>query len=322
MASLDEGVVNLQRFIAHLVNSTGALEKSSEHFNESSHRFGELEDEAAEQVGGLNDELEELGSALDSSLKGAEDALTELTQAATDAQGTSGEAQHRLEEAAASLENQAEKTDSELADGNARLTTEGFDALGRTLDEAQKELHAEAQDAEQVFTKLEDAIGTSQTEAEAAWDSAEAALDEATTELGQDASAFEAAADESVQGFDTAAGEFEQQCTDLASDVDLIYDALDSAVDQEGHEWEQNLEALAKEAAAWASGAAEERLEQPARMVEEEALNSLEQEYSAVGTLLEGGRDTAGELEPLADDLAHCQAVVAQVDQLMNAMAG
>src|SRR6185503_19080585 len=129
--------------------------------------------------------------------------------------GTSGEAQHRLEEAAASLQDEAEKTGSELADGNARLTAEGFDALGRTLDEARSELHAEAQGAEQVFTKLDDAIGTSQSEAEAAWDSAEAALDEAIPELGQDASAFEAAADESVEGFDTAAGEFERQCTGL-----------------------------------------------------------------------------------------------------------
>jgi hypothetical protein len=147
-------------------------------------------------------------------------------------------------------------------------------------------------------------------------------VDEATRELGQGAEAFEAAAGESVQGFDAAGGEFEQECTEVASEIDVIYDALDAAVDQEGREWEQNMEALAKDIGQWLETAAHERLEQPAKLVEEEALGSLEQEFSTVGTALEGGRDTAGELEPLAEDLSRCQAVVAQVDELMNALAG
>jgi hypothetical protein len=320
-AKLDDGVANLQRFIAHLVNSTGALEKSAEHFRQSGHRFGELEDEAADQGGGLNDELEELGSALDSGLKEAEEALAELTQAATDAQGTAGDAQHELGETASSIESEADRTLSELADANGRLTSEGFEALGQTVDTAQKELQAETQEAEQVFKHFEDAVETSKTEAETAWDTAEAALDEATADLAQDGSAFEAAADQSVQGFDTAAGEFEQQCTDLASDVDVIYDALDAAVDQEGQDWEQNVEALAKEAVAHLETAAQERLEQPAKLVEEDALDGLAQEYTALGTVLEAARDTSAELEPLSHELARCQAVVTQVDELMKALA-
>jgi chromosome segregation ATPase len=319
---LDDGVANLQRFIAHLVSSTGALEKSSEHFKQEGHRFGEMEDEAADHGGALNDELEELGSALDSGLEGAEDALSELTQAAGEAQGTAGEARRELEEAASSLEEEADKTVADLTDANARLTAEGFEALGRTLDEAQRDLQTEGEHSTQAFDHFENAAGTAQTGAEAAWDAAEAALDEAATELGQDGSAFEAAAHECVQGFDSAAGEFEQHCTDLASEVDAIYDLLDGAVVQEGQEWDQGVESLARDAAAWLEGAAEERLDQPASAVEEEALSALEQEYAALATVLEGGRATAGELEPLAGDLAACQGVVAQVDELMKALAG
>jgi hypothetical protein len=103
--------------------------------------------------------------------------------------------------------------------------------------------------------------------------------------------------------------------------VDVIYDALDAAVDQEGQDWEQNVDDLAKQAVAWAQSAAQERLEQPARLVEEQALAALEQEYAALGTVLEAGRDIAGDLDPLAEDLARCQAVVAQVDELMKALA-
>lgn len=318
---LDEGVVNLQRFISLLVSSTGGLEKSAEHFKQSGQRFGELEDEAAEQGGGLNDELEEVASALESGQKEAEEGLTELTQAATDAQGTADDAQQKLDAAAASLEADADKAVAELDDANGRLASEGFDALGRTLDEAQKELEAEAQEEEHLFEQLEDAVATSRADAEAAWDAADAALDEAATEVGEDGSAFEAAAAESVRGFDTAAGEFEQECAELTGEVDVIYDALDGAVDQEGQEWEQNVEALAKEAVAWAEAAEQERLEQPAQLVEAEALGALEQEYASLGTVLEAGRDTAGELEPLAEDLGRCQSVVGQVDELMKALA-
>jgi DNA repair exonuclease SbcCD ATPase subunit len=210
----------------------------------------------------------------------------------------------------------------ELTDANARLVAQGFEALGRTLDESQKQLEAEAQDASQAFTQLEAAVGAAQTEAEAAWATAEDELEQATSELAQAESALEAAAAESVQGFDTAGGEFEQRCSDLASDVDLIFDALDAAVDGQGQEWEQHAATLAQEAVAFVESGGQERLEQPASLVESEALSALEQEYSALGGVLDAGTDTAGELEPLAEELVRCEAVVAVVDELGKAMAG
>lgn len=321
MATLDESVANLQKFIAHLVASTGALEKSTDHFKQSGQRFGELEDETAEQGGGLNDELDDLGAALDSGLPGAESALAELTQAATDGQGTTGEAQQRLDEAASTLEGRAEKTLDELADGNARLAAEGFDALGRTLDASQKDLQSKVQEGEQEFTRFDEAVVASQGEAAEAWTAAETALDEATSELGQEGSALEASVDEGVHGFDSGASEFEQHCTELASDVDEIYDALDAAVGQQGQEWQQHVDTLARQASASVERGAEERLEQPAKLVEVEALGALEQEYSTLAGVLDGGGDTAGQLEPLAEDLARCQGVLVQVDALLNAIA-
>jgi len=322
MATLDDGLANLQRFIAHLVASTGALEKSAEFFRESRDRFSDLEDEVGDEGGGLNDELDELASVLDSGLRDAEEALNDLTQAARDGEGTAGEAQQRLEQAAAGVQEETEKTLDAVADANARLVTQGFGALGHTLDQTQKDLEAETQECEQAFDGLEGAVGTSQTEAEAAWDAAEAELDEAISDMGEAASSFEAAAADSVQGFEAAAGEFEQHCLDLASEVDQIYDDLDAAVAEEGQEWDQQVTAFVTEAMGFVESGAQERLEQPAGMVENEALSALEQEYSALGGMLGGATETAGELEPLAEDLARCQQVIAKVDELMNALAG
>ncbi len=54
MATLDDGVTNLQRFVASLAMATSALEKSGEHFKESGQRFAQLEDEAGDEGDGLN----------------------------------------------------------------------------------------------------------------------------------------------------------------------------------------------------------------------------------------------------------------------------
>jgi uncharacterized phage infection (PIP) family protein YhgE len=322
MAALDEGITNLQRFIAHLVASTGALDKSAEFFKESSDQFTGLANDVEDEGGGLDDELQELRSVLDSGMRQAEDELGQLLEGAREGGETASTAEQRLEQTAADVQAETEKTVDEMAEAGARLVTQGFAALGHTLDQMHQELDAEIQECEQAFDGLNGAAEASQTEAEAAWDTAEAELDEAVSELDQAESALEAAAAENVQGFEAAAGEFEQRCTDLASEVDLTYDALDAALAEEGQGWDQHTAALVTEAMGFVASGAQERLEQPAALVEKEALPALEQEYSALGDILQGAQQTAAELEPLTDDLARCQQVVATIDELMNSLAG
>lgn len=322
MAAVGDPVANLQRFIAHLTAATGGLQKSAEHFKESGQHFTKLEEEADDEGGGLNDELTELGSALAAGLKDAEDALGEITQAAVEGQQTAEQAHDKVDAAAAEVEDESEKTLAELADASARLLAQGFEALGQKLDTLEQVLDAETQQLEQSFTQFETFVAERQAEVEAAWDGAEGELDESIGELSQGQSAVEGAAGDAVQGFDSAADEFEQRCSDLASDVDLIYDALDAAVVEQGQEWEQHVAAMGTDAVGFVESSAQERLEQPATMVENEALGALEQEFGALGTLFDAGTHTAGQLQPLSEDLARCQAVVGQIAELMNALAG
>jgi len=322
MATLDDGVANLQRFIAHLVASTGALETSTESFRDSGGRFADIEDEVDQEGGGLNDRLDELGSALDSGLDDAERALTELTQAAREGEGSAAGGQQRLDQAATDVAEEAERTLDGAADASARLVAQGFEALGQTLDQQQKEIEAKTDACEQAFSELEATADTSETEAEAAWDAAQAELDEAMSDMTEAASAFEAATAQTVDAFEAAAGEFEQHCSDLQSEVDVIYDALDAAVAQEGQEWDQQARSFVTAAVGFVASGAQERVEQPARLVEDEALGCLEQEFSALADVLRSAEQTAGQLDPLTADLARCQQVVAKVDELLNAMAG
>jgi hypothetical protein len=322
MATMDAGVANLQRFIAHLAASTGALAKSADQFKQSGIALGEMEGTAAAEGGALNDELEELGSVVDGGRDEADDALGGLAEAATDAQGVIAEARAELAEAATETEEKTAAILGELGDAQARLIAEGFEALGSALEDVQQELAADALETLQAFTELEGAAGGWETEAGAAWDEAGAELDRAVAAHGEAASDVEAAAAEAVKGFQSAAAEFEQRCSQLESDVDVIYDALDAAVEEQGREWEREAQRMAGEAVASVQADAQQRLERPAVLLEDEALVALAAEWSSMGAIFDGAAASAGELQPLADELARCQAVVGHIDELLNALAG
>jgi hypothetical protein len=93
-------------------------------------------------------------------------------------------------------------------------------------------------------------------------------------------------------------------------------------VAEEGQQWDQEVRSFVGEAVRVVESGAQERVEQPSSLVEDEALAVLQQEYSAVGDVLESAQQTAGELGPLTEDLAQCQQVIAKVDELLNALAG
>jgi chromosome segregation ATPase len=320
MATLDEGVVNLQRFIGLLANATSATGQVEDHVTESSRRFAELDGDTEEEGGGLNDRLTDLASALETDEAAAAQALTELVQAAKDAQEMVGDAQEMVEQAATELEATADAVEDDIEQASSQLASEGFEPLAQVLEEAEQELEKESQELDQAFTELETEVKAFQTEAEAAWNEADAALDEAAGDMNGAEAAIEAASGDGVQGFEVAGGEMETACTTLQADVDVIYDALDSGVEAQGQAWEQAVQAAAAEALAFVTDAGQ-RLDQAADIVNDDALATLDQEYDALGTVLDAAGPLLSDLEPLAADLASGQAVLGQVDALMDALA-
>jgi DNA repair exonuclease SbcCD ATPase subunit len=320
MASLDEGVVNLQRFIGLLANATSATHQVDEHVTESARLFAEMEGEADEEGGGLNDRLTDFAGALPAEEAEAVKAIGELAQAAADAQGVVDDAQEKVDQAAVDLESTASAVDDDIEHAATQLTSEGFTPLGQVVEEAQQELESEVREEEQAFTQLETAVRGFETEAEAAFNEAEGELEKAAGEMADAETALEAASNEGVQGFETAGAEMESACSALQADVDLIYDALDSGVEAQGQAWEQAVQAAAGEAHTFVADATQ-RLGQVADMVEKEALATLDQEYEAVGAVLDAAGTVVSDLEPLAEELTRGQAVLGDIDALMDALA-
>jgi chromosome segregation ATPase len=322
VSTIDESVVNLQRFLGQLAQATGALEQVGTHVQESAERLSQLEDQASDDGGGLNDELSELDSALETGRDDVREAIAEVTQAAADAEEAAEEDRARVEQAAADLEATVGDTMEELGDAHSSVTDQGFQPLLQALDEAEQELGAQRQELQQEMDALEGAIHAAETESRTAWDEVDGALGEGISALAQSEGSLQSEASEGIQGFATAGDELEAECSTLESEIDTIYDVLDASVAAQGEEWEQGLQEDAREALEHVTTGSDERLEQPARVVEEEGLASLGHEYDDLGVVLGAAVATGDEVEPLSVELAKCSAVIGQVDELLNSLAG
>jgi chromosome segregation ATPase len=321
MATVDEGVVNLQRFVGLLATATAATQQVGDHVKEAAGRFSQRETEAEQEGGGLNDELTELAQAVETEEAEAVSAMAELTQAATEAESKAEEARDKVEKAATDLDEKAAAVETSLEQAGEQLTSEGFQPLKQALDEAQQEMETESNEEEQAFTELESAVGGFESEAETAWNEAEAELEESTGEMNQGETDLETESKEGVEGFETAAGDLETACTDLEGEVDTIYDVLSQGVETQGQSWQQAVQAASQEALTFTTEAHQQQLDQPAGVVKEEALATLTQEYEALDTVLEAAGTAVAGLEPLAEDLVKSQGVLGEIDSLMAALA-
>ena len=321
MAEFDQAVTNLERFIGLLMNATSAVGQVETHVVECARQLGELEQDAGESGGGLNDRLEELLTTLESEETETVTAMGELRQVGADAHPNVAGLYTNVEQAAIELEQASTAAGTELEQAATQLDTEGFDTFHQALENAQQELDASSQEAEQSLAELVSAASGFESEAEAAWNEAESELESSTTALVEAESGIEVEAQEGVQGFDAAADSLEAACATLVSEVDQIYDALDIGVAAQGQEWEQAVEAAVREALAFVGEAREQRLEPSASMVDDEALGGLGMEYESLGVVLDASEAPLGELTPLSAELARAQAVVVQIDELMAALA-
>jgi chromosome segregation ATPase len=321
MAEFDQAVVNLERFIGLVVNATSAVGQVEDHVVECARRLGELEQDASEEGGGLNDRLEELAAALEMEETETVAAMGELRQVGAEAQMNVAGLYTTVEQAAIDLEQAAAKVETELEQAGTQLDDGGFEPFVQGLETARQELEASGQEAEQALTELVGAASGFETEAETAWDDAGSELDSSTSALVAAETAIEAVAQEGVQGFDAAADSLEAACGTLVTEVDQIYDALDSGVAAQGQQWEQAVDAAAQDALAFVGEARGQRLEPSASVVDDEALGPLSQEYESLGTVLDASAAPLADLEPLSDELVRAQSVVVQIDELMTALA-
>ena len=321
MATVEQGVESLRHFIADLTSASAALAQITQTLQDGKRDLSQLEGAASEQGGGLNDDLEETRSRLEAGEAAAVRAVEDLTARAETAQQALHEARAQVEQAGHPFEEGVLRLAADLDEEHVRLTQDGFAALGTRLDEAERELEAARAESGRFWTELEDALMRIQAESQADWTDAEATLDGAVAQAATREASMEAEASAAVQGLDALAGELDGAIVALDTELAAIYDGGEAGIDAVDAELSSVFQRVADEAEAFIQASSDERLVQPASELEKDGLQPLQIEYSLVLVALTSGLAVAVPLAPLAEELAKCQAVVAQVDQLLNAMA-
>ena len=320
MAELDQAVVNLERFIGLLGNAISAVGQVEEHVVERGRQLGELEVEAGDAGQGLNDGLQHIATTLEAEEADALTALGDLARAAGASQEDVVEVDSRIERAATDLDSTAAAVGARLQQAATQLDGEGFEPFAQELETAQQALEAASRQAGQALDALLSTVSTLEAAAETDWHEAQAEVESSTASFVDGESALEDAARQGIQGFDAAADELESACGAVVKDVDLIYDGLDSAVSAEGSEWEQAVDACVLEVLRFVGEALEQGLETAATAVSDGAFGPLEQEYEALGTVLDAAAGPLADLPPLSAELARAQSVVGQIDELLNTL--
>jgi ABC-type transporter Mla subunit MlaD len=320
MVTTDDPIANLQRFIASLTMSNGALEKITQHVQETSQGFTQLEAEAHDHGGSLKEHLEAFRSKLDTAEDEVRQAIDEVRHAAADGQQALTEAEGHVEQSGGDFEEKAHAVLAHVDEEHSRLTDQGFTVLGHTLDEAEQQLESERQESEQSFKELEGAIHGFETEAQTAWEAGHGAFDHATSEVSHEESELVAEASGAHQAFESAGSELDGVCHSLEGEIGTIYEHFTAGVDTAGGELGGAAQNLLQQAVGFVEAGGQSRLEEPANELETEGLGPLGEEYAALGATLHSAATVTAELEPLADDLVKSKTVVDQIDRLVNAV--
>jgi hypothetical protein len=122
------------------------------------------------------------------------------------------------------------------------------------------------------------------------------------------------------QAFDSAASEIDGACHSLEGEIRTIYDTFTAGVDTVGGELGGAAHNLLQQVVGFVEAGGHSRLDEPANVLEEDALRPLGEEYAALGAALHSAAATGAELEPLADELVKSKTVVGQIDKLVNAV--
>ncbi|HET9316104.1 MAG TPA: hypothetical protein VFQ51_10965, partial [Vicinamibacteria bacterium] len=301
---------------------TGELERITRDLAARERDLSQLEGDAAEEGGGLNDRLDELATTLAAAEDDARGAVEDLGTAGSDAQDAIGDSLERLDDAVGQLGERAQEAADAVEEGHARLTEQGFEALGRALDGLQHDVDAAREEAATLTTGFVGAVEACQADCEAAWCAAQGVVDQAATEAVTLHASLETSATEAAEDLKAEAEEIETVCASLEGDLTAIYEGLADGAQGEQEALSDAIRSTASELTTRVEGSEIAQVEQPGESVEQNALAPLDAELAQLAATLAGAAPLTDALPPLTAELARCAAVAGRIEELLQAMAG
>jgi len=321
VAALDEGVGNLERFIAVLADTTAKVQEVNETLETRGEAFDDLESQATDKLSAFAGEIGDFQGQLEASHEEALEDIRGLTAAAreaADSRLTSVEAD--LDQAESGFEDKAETAREDLDSSRGSLVDTGFRGLVSAIDAAQQELETDGQQVEQSFDALEAGVKAAGDDADSALDEAGEKLSAGTEEARDQVTELAAQAGGAGEGFEQTRGEIEGECTSQESALLELYQGMAEAVTGEAQELTEAAEGMVREILEFLSTATADQLEEPAELVLTDPLPALDTALAALESVIEEADTLIAALSPLVDDLFTAVGVIGKIDELMNAM--
>jgi chromosome segregation ATPase len=317
---LDEGVLNLERFIGILTSTIEQVQGHTSAIEQHASALESLDDKAESDLSDLGGALEdfetrleaaedeveqEIGSLRDEAREGADE---QLQQSGSDVDRAGGAYDAALDEGRGGLE-----------ESHAALGSEGFNPLESTLESVESALAGDRQEAEAGFDGLDAAAAELRQRATDAFAEAEAAFDRTVEEITDKRDALETDGGDAVTALDQAGDDIDAEARSLAGELETAYDLWHVQIEAETDDLVESVKTLMTDTAASVDAAAEAQLDTPAGTVLDNAFEPCLEELAELQSVVEGAQGPAtDDLLPLVDELERSAIVIETIDRLLD----
>jgi hypothetical protein len=284
MASLDEGVGNLERLCGLLAQANGSLKDQTTRAEADADAVQVLEDRCDRELDRLGDELETLQDTAKSDSQEGASAVEGLgTLARTVADERLVAVDHDLGDAQAAAQQRLDESETSLESGFGELTSAGFEALASALDAVEGGVQGSAETAASIE---ETGAGC-----ESGWS-------------------------------DELPADLESQCSAASDGVAGAYAGFGSEGLGEGEALLDRVSSLGGGASDFLLNEESGQVETAGAAAAEQAFPELLAELAGVQATLEAVSQAAAALEPMVGELEIAKEAVGQVAELLAAIGG
>jgi chaperonin cofactor prefoldin len=322
VATLDQGVHNLDELISTLVDATGRLQAhnaSLESLDEALHGFADTVSAAfediAERLQSSIDALEDATSDLESELQELTGALRSAAEERLDAAGG------RADTAGTELTQELQDTRTGLTTAFAALDESGFQVLGAAVQAVMDGTVALSGQMTQAFADLGQSLQDQQAQLGQEREQGEQSLQEAAGGLrGADHDTLQSASEESIAGWSREVpAAIEGQAAAFGPDIEAVYDAFQQEAGTAADAIMAGVDAALREAQEEGSAQAAQ-LQGTVEATALEAVVPLDEEEGRLEATLAAGALLSDTLESMQADLDVTPRLVAEIDRLLQAV--
>ena len=322
MATLDQGVHNLDELISTIVDASGRLQahnKSLESLDEALSDFAGTVGDAFEA---LDEQLQSSIDALDDATSDVESELDELAAtlraAAADQLEAAGQ---RADEAGSELTQELEGVRTGLAGAFDALDQSGFQVLGAAVEAVLQGTDALSEQVGQAFADLDQALHDRNAQLAEEREPTDQSLQETADGLqGEDQDTLQSAAKESVAGWsEEVPAAIESETATFGPDIADVYDTFQQEAGADADAIMAGVDAALGEGEE-AAQAQSTQLQSTVEATGGQALAPLDEEEGRLDAAFEAGALLSDTLESMQADLQVTPRLVGEIDRLLQAV--